>query len=74
MNIIFDVIGTPSSEETIEEFLESQESVDYVRKLAARPRIDLAEKYPATDPSGLALLQRLIEFNPNKRPTAEEAL
>lgn len=68
------MIGTPAPDEAIEEFLESQESVDYVRKLAARPRIDLSEKYPATDPNGLALLQRLIEFNPNKRPTAEEAL
>ena len=33
LNIIFDVIGTPSSEEQIEEFLESAESVDYVRKM-----------------------------------------
>ena len=33
LNIIFDVIGTPSSEEQLEEFLESAESVDYVRKM-----------------------------------------
>lgn len=34
----------------------------------------MSEKYPATDSSGIALLQRLLEFNPNKRPTAQEAL
>ncbi len=71
---IFEVIGTPSPDEQIEDFLESTESVDYVRKLRSRPRADLSEKYPATDPSGISLLQRMIEFNPNKRPTAEEAL
>lgn len=41
LNIIFEVIGTPKPDEAIEEFLESQESVDYVRKLPARPRSDL---------------------------------
>lgn len=74
LNIIFDVIGTPDPEDPIEEFLESAESVDYVRKQPARPRADLATKYPATERRGLDLLQRMINFNPNKRPTAEEAL
>ena len=74
LNIIFEVIGTPKPDEAIEEFLESQESVDYVKKLPARPRTDLGDKYPATEKSGIALLQRMLEFNPNKRPTAQEAL
>jgi mitogen-activated protein kinase 1/3 len=68
------VIGTPAPEDNIEEFLESQESVDYVRKQPVRPRADLKLKYPATNPRGIELLQRMIDFNPNKRPTAEEAL
>jgi len=33
LNIIFEVIGTPSPDEDIADFLESAESVDYVRKL-----------------------------------------
>ena len=41
LNIIFDVIGTPSPEDNIEDFLEKQDSVDYVRKQPARPRADL---------------------------------
>lgn len=74
LSIIFQVIGTPSPDEDISDFLESQDSVDYVRKLPQRPRANLAEKYPATDPSGIALLMRMLEFNPNKRPSAQEAL
>jgi len=54
------VIGTPSPDEAIEEFLESQESVDYVRRLKAKPQADLSEKYPATDLSGISLLKRMI--------------
>jgi len=45
-----------------------------VRRLKSKPQADLSEKYPATDLSGISLLKRMIEFNPNKRPTAEEAL
>lgn len=30
--------------------------------------------FPSTDPRGIALLERMLEFNPNKRITAEEAL
>ena len=45
-----------------------------MRRLADRPRVDLAEKYPATESRGIALLQSMLEFNPGKRPTAEEAL
>ena len=45
-----------------------------MRKLEQRDKIDLAAKYPATESQGIDLLQRLLEFNPNKRPTAAEAL
>lgn len=68
------MIGTPAQDEPLEEILETQESVDYVRKLAERPRADLAEKYPATESRGITLLYKMLEFNPSKRPTAEEAL
>ena len=36
--------------------------------------MDLSEKYPGTDKRGLSLLEQMLEFNPDKRITAEEAL
>ena len=35
---------------------------------------DLAEMYPGTDPRGITLLTRMLEFNPNKRINASEAI
>ena len=50
------MIGTPAPDEAIEDFLESKESIDYVRKLPAKPKANLADKYPATDSAGIQLL------------------
>ncbi|KAL4280417.1 hypothetical protein GQ457_03G010060 [Hibiscus cannabinus] len=40
----------------------------------ARKPIPFSEKFPNKDPLALKLLERLIAFDPNDRPTAEEAL
>ena len=37
-------------------------------------KLDLSEKYPGTKEQGLELLTKMLEFNPNKRISAEEAL
>ena len=34
--------------------------------------VSFGEKFPSADPSALRLLQRLLAFDPNDRPTAEE--
>ena len=36
--------------------------------------MDLEEKYPGTKSEGLCILSRMLEFNPEKRISAEEAL
>lgn len=38
---IFDVIGTPSPEENIEEWIQEEESIQYVRSFAPREKINL---------------------------------
>ena len=68
---IFDVIGTPSSDENIEDWIQEEESIKYVRSFKAREKINLADLYPGTESRGIELLHRMLEFNPNKRITAE---
>lgn len=36
--------------------------------------MDLEDKYPGTNPEALKILSSMLEFNPNKRISAEEAL
>jgi serine/threonine protein kinase len=36
--------------------------------------IDLMDKYPGTEPEGLAILYQMLSFNPNSRISADEAI
>jgi mitogen-activated protein kinase 1/3 len=71
---IFQVIGTPKPEDDLSTFLEQKESQDYVRSFPSMERVNLEDLYPASDPRGIALIYRMLEFNPNKRITAEQAI
>ena len=66
------MIGTPSEEDT--KFIKAESSIEYLKKFPKRNQIDFEEKYPGTDPLGLDLLKKMLEFNPEKRISADEAL
>jgi serine/threonine protein kinase len=36
--------------------------------------MNLEDKYPGTDPRGLHILSQMLQFNPERRITAEDAL
>ena len=48
--------------------------MEYLKSFEAREGIDLQEKYPGCPLEGIALLARMIRFNPYKRITVYEAL
>jgi len=73
MGCIFQVIGTPLESDSLD-FLQSDESQKYVRSFKKSEKVDLQKIYPGTDPMGIDLLYRMLEFNPNKRISASEAL
>jgi mitogen-activated protein kinase 1/3 len=72
LNVIFDVIGTPSEDDMT--FLQDDKSVLYLKSFIPRPKINLIEMYPGTNPELLQLMNRMLEFNPEKRITIKEAL
>jgi serine/threonine protein kinase len=46
----------------------------FLASMRKKPGVDLAAYFPRADAGALALLRRLLAFDPTDRPTAEEAL
>ena len=56
------------------DFIKQENAIKYIKSFPPRSKLDLQEKYPGTDSLGLELLNQMLEFNPNKRTSAAEAL
>ncbi|KAK8655642.1 hypothetical protein V6N13_108215 [Hibiscus sabdariffa] len=72
LDLVTDLLGTPSAE-TIAR-IKNEKARNYLNSLRKKKPIPFSEKFPNKDPLALKLLERLIAFDPNDRPTAEEAL
>ncbi|KAJ5624190.1 hypothetical protein N7510_000499 [Penicillium lagena] len=49
-------------------------TLKFVSSLPKRPRQPLSKLLPSTDPKAIALLENMLQFDPDKRCSAEEAL
>lgn len=72
LNVIFNVLGTPSSADIDQ--LEKEDARRYVRIFQAREPTDLGKRFPASSEQSLDLLKRMLVFNPTKRISVDEAL
>jgi len=70
LNVIFDVIGTPSQED-VESLGEVKQ---YLKRLSKKPPTDLERRYQGAPPEALDLLRSMLKFNPSKRINVDEAL
>lgn len=72
LNIIIDVIGTPSEEDM--QFITDPNGIVYLKSLRTRPKINLKTKFPGSSDESLSLLDKMLQFNPNKRITVNQSL
>jgi len=72
LNVIFDVIGTPTEEEMV--FVTDPKAVEYLKTFTPRKRTDLKKKYPAAGDDAIDLLNKMLVFNPFFRISIQDCL
>jgi len=72
LNQILHYLGTPS-EDTLRR-VGSPRAQDYIRSLPIKPRVPFATLFPRANPLAIDLLSQLLNFDPAKRITCEQAL
>ena len=72
LNVIFEVIGTPTEEEM--EFVTDQNGIVYIKSIQPIPKTNLKNRFPGSSDDALDLLNKMLKFNPKHRITVEESL
>jgi mitogen-activated protein kinase 1/3 len=67
LSVILGIIGTPKE-------VEGMPSSEYLKQLPHSKGKPLESLYPSADPSAIDLLKKMLQFHPEQRCTAEEAL
>ncbi|KAK4786205.1 hypothetical protein SAY86_002894 [Trapa natans] len=72
LELITDLLGTPSVESVAR--IRNEKARRYLSSMRQKTPVPFTKKFPHVDPLALCLLERLLEFDPRYRITAEEAL
>lgn len=72
ITLIISILGTPPPEET--QGSTNKKSKDYVSSLPYKPKIPFTHLFPTANPLACDLLDKLLQFDPDKRYTVEQAL
>jgi len=72
LNVIFEVIGTPSKSEI--RAIKNEKAQKYLASLPKKHPIDWRKKFPGCGANALALLRGLLQFNCRRRFTVDQAL
>lgn len=66
------VLGTRPEEEL--RYIRSDQALQFLHGLPFKPKVQWSSLYPEASSKVLDLLDKLLQFHPSKRPTAEEAM
>lgn len=72
MNLIFEVLGTPSDEDI--EYISNKRALQYIKLLPHKDPIPLRHIFPNASKYGIDLMEKMLQFNPKKRISVQDAL
>jgi serine/threonine protein kinase len=72
LKLIIRTLGTPSDEEL--EFISASKARSYIKALPWSTAPNLMKMFPGASPDAVDLLSKMLQFDPRKRITVEEAL
>ncbi|PRW45211.1 mitogen-activated kinase 3 [Chlorella sorokiniana] len=72
LKLIIRTLGTPTDEELT--FISAPKARSYVKALTQVERADLSKLFPDANPLAVDLLGRMLQFDPRRRISVEEAL
>lgn len=72
LEMIFNVIGTPTEAEV--DMIDDVEATQYLKSFESRKGEGFKERIPQADSDDCDVLRRLVCFNPQQRPSAEQLL
>ncbi|GAX85705.1 hypothetical protein CEUSTIGMA_g13119.t1 [Chlamydomonas eustigma] len=72
LELITDLLGSPSPD--IIAKVRNEKARRFLNNMDYKPGVSLSQVFPHLPSKGVALLRRMLSFDPSERPTAEEAL
>ncbi len=72
LNVIFEVIGTPSQDEL--GFISDSASLEYLKSFHPRERKEFSFVYPHSNPMLIQLINAMLQFDPRRRIAVEQVL
>jgi len=73
MELIFNVLGTPT-EDDMKDFVTNPRARDFILGLKKRPKTPFSQLFPGANTLALDLMDKMLQFNPTKRISVDEAL